>query len=179
VAAESTDSDAEMDDGNASLGGLVKNEMEKTGLDKDVEAAFAPTPTHTSTADANNTNAMLQLETTALTPITTDERGHFRRDSKTLSYILRHKKRTNGEGLILGADGAISLELAADLLRCDEDWIRRLVAFNDKGRFTIQNERVAALQGHSADHHGNFDHNPIFWGKRTTHLFHTTTSSGW
>ena len=74
------------------------------------------------------------------------------RISKRLSYVLRH--RPDSIGLTLGDDGWIGIDallagLAAHGTDLSRDRLARIVAANDKQRFTIDGDRIRANQGHS------------------------------
>ncbi|GAA2522781.1 RNA 2'-phosphotransferase [Pilimelia columellifera] len=74
--------------------------------------------------------------------------------SKRLSYVLRH--RPDSIGLTLTDDGWTTIgELLAAFAEhgttVSRDQLARVVANNDKQRFTIDGERIRANQGHSID----------------------------
>lgn len=75
----------------------------------------------------------------------------IKRTSKYLSKLLRHAPESIG--LTLDAQGWCSL---ADLLRLSPPWVtqesvEKAVADNDKQRFTIEDGRIRANQGHSVE----------------------------
>lgn len=72
--------------------------------------------------------------------------------SKRLSYVLRH--RPDSIGISLTADGWVGIDtlltaLAAHGSTITRDQLNRVVAGNDKQRFSLDGDRIRANQGHS------------------------------
>lgn len=67
--------------------------------------------------------------------------------SKQLSYLLRHAPQE--AGLQLEAGGWVSLELVLKHLGMSREQVEQVVENCPKQRFSIQNDRIRANQGHS------------------------------
>lgn len=96
--------------------------------------------------------------------------------SKFLSYVLRHAPQEIG--IVLDDAGwtdyeQLSRNLCAKLDVTDAD-IRRVIADNPKKRFTLDEDRIRAAQGHSVD---------VTLGLAASEppnvLFHGTTATAW
>lgn len=67
--------------------------------------------------------------------------------SHRLSYLLRHAPHE--AGLTLQPGGWVPLEPLLKHLKVSREQVERVVAENDKGRFSLQGDRIRANQGHS------------------------------
>lgn len=81
----------------------------------------------------------------------TNRTSHDRALSKRLSYLLRHAPHE--AGLTLGRGGWVPLAPVLKALRVSREQVERVVAENDKQRFslrvTVHGEEIHANQGHS------------------------------
>ena len=100
------------------------------------------------------------------------------RISKTLSFWLRHNPDAGGLRLDKGGWAPVAEVLAALDRRLDPPVTRaeleQVVATNDKRRFTIRDDRIRAVQGHSID--VALDVQPI---EPPAVLYHGTTHERW
>lgn len=90
--------------------------------------------------------------------------------SKQIAYLLRH----DPSGLEVSREGFVDLYELVDRLserwpQIDEDFIRRLVEEDPKGRYEIRNNRIRARYGHS------IDVKPSLPEADTEKLYHGTT----
>lgn len=67
--------------------------------------------------------------------------------SKRLSYLLRHAP--HDAGLTLEPGGWVALAPLLGRLRVGREQLERVVAENDKGRFSLRGDQIRANQGHS------------------------------